>query len=128
MNALFWLENLAAWCLQISLLVLVGACLPFCLRIRTARARLACWQLLLAGCLLLPLLQPWKLPALRPTEAVSLEAVAATGPLVPASSSLPSTPALILLLLGAGILGRAVWLALGLFYLAWGVAGMISHR
>ncbi|MBI3697261.1 MAG: TonB family protein [Acidobacteria bacterium] len=118
MNTLFWLHNLAAWCLQITLLVLVGALLPLCLRLRAARARLACWQLLLAGCLLLPALQPWEPPALTSTATVSLGIATTAASRPPAGSWLPSAPEMMLLLLGAGILTRAVWLALGFWRLS----------
>lgn len=72
MNAPLWFQNLAAYGLQIAILVTAGTLLPLALRIRHPRVLLAYWQVMLAACLLLPALQPWKRLATRPM--VSLEA------------------------------------------------------
>ena len=54
------LHNLAVYSLQIAVLVGAGALLLLVFRLENPRVRLAYWQTLLAACLLLPLLQPWK--------------------------------------------------------------------
>jgi TonB family protein len=60
MNLSWWLHNLAAYSLQIALLVMVGSLLPPVLRLRMPAALLLHWQGLLGICLLLPAIQPWK--------------------------------------------------------------------
>ena len=56
---LLW-NNLVLYSLQIGLLVGVAALVPAVLRLRVPRARLAYWHILLAACLLLPLVRPWR--------------------------------------------------------------------
>lgn len=53
------LGNVSAYSVQVAVLTLVGTALVTLLRMRMPAARLACWRALLAGCLALPLLQPW---------------------------------------------------------------------
>ncbi len=55
-----WLANLFAYSVQIAgLLAAAGLALAL-LRLHTPQWRLLCWQLVLAACLLLPMLQPWQ--------------------------------------------------------------------
>jgi hypothetical protein len=56
---LIW-DNLVAYSMQIGLLVGLAAFIPSALRLRLPRARLAYWHILLAACLLLPAVRPWK--------------------------------------------------------------------
>ena len=74
------LENLARWNLQIALLALVAAALVRLLRIDAPVIRHALWRSVVAVCLLLPLLQPWRSTVIdsstRHIEA--LEAASAT--------------------------------------------------
>jgi hypothetical protein len=51
--------NLLAWWLQAGVVVLVAAPLPRLLGLWSPRVRMAYWRVVLVGCLLLPLLQPW---------------------------------------------------------------------
>ena len=53
---LIW-SNIASYCLQIGLLIGVAAFIPTVLRLAEPRARLAFWHILLAACLVLPLLR-----------------------------------------------------------------------
>jgi TonB family protein len=64
-GSLLW-NNLAAYSVQIGLLVAIAAVIPAALRLRAPAARLAYWHVLLAACLALPLLRPWQ------SEAITL--------------------------------------------------------
>ena len=57
MNAM-WTENLAAYSIQVALLVAVGGGAAAALRLKQPRVLLAYWQALLAAAVLLPLLEP----------------------------------------------------------------------
>ena len=111
---MLWLQNLASYSLQIAAIAAVGALLLRLLRIRLPNVRLICWQALLAACLLLPAIQPWR-PAARVASAVQVS----TGRVVPVakgSISRPMTipwPKLALLILGAGVTVRFAMLGLG---------------
>ncbi|MBI1787256.1 MAG: M56 family metallopeptidase [Acidobacteria bacterium] len=114
MSASMIAGNLWFYSLQIALLVLAGSLAPWLLRLRLPAARLLHWQILLAACLLLPLAQPWKN---APLAGVSVT----MGPAVisgagSSSRSIPLTEWMVWIV-GAGILARAAWLALGLFRL-----------
>ena len=59
MSAL-WTENLAAYSIQVALLIAVGGLAAAALRLKQPRVLLAYWQALLAAALLLPLLASWQ--------------------------------------------------------------------
>src|ERR1019366_2359011 len=86
MNANLLLNNLALYCLQIGLLVGLAGFVPALLRLRLPGAKLAYWHFLLAACLLLPVVRPWK------QDVVNI----GTGPPVPAAmaAAAPAPPAL----------------------------------
>ncbi|HWQ52865.1 MAG TPA: TonB family protein [Bryobacteraceae bacterium] len=113
-------QNLALWSAQIALLVTAGALLPVLFRLGHAHARLIFWQVLLAGCLVLPFVQPWE-----PTVTVvssEAPAVAAAGPVVniPAPAEVPrfGLTGALAATLAAGMLLRATWFGLGLLRLS----------
>ena len=110
------LQNLAVYCLQVTILIALGGLLPFAFRLRNVRARLAWWQGLLGLCLLLPLLQPWKQSVIR---AIVPAAAAPAGIPVPDLPAPPQFPweTTILAALAAGIVLRLFWLALGCYRL-----------
>ena len=56
---LLW-ANVGMYSLQVGLLVGITAFVPAALRLRLPHARLAYWQVLLAACVLLPFVQPWR--------------------------------------------------------------------
>ena len=70
--------NFAIWCLQITLIVALGAALPRFFRLISPRLRLAYWHVLLLICLTLPLVQPYRI---APVQARGKVAVT-TGPMV----------------------------------------------
>jgi len=105
-----WLQNLVAYSIQAAVLVGAGTVMAALLRLRMPRVRLAYWQTMLALCVFLPLLQPW-----RP------EIVAATGVVLSnitfapeAAPSGPSLAEIVLYVILGGIALRALWMALGL--------------
>ncbi len=107
---LIW-RNLATYCLQVGLLIGLAAFVPTLLRLKMPKAKLAYWHILLAVCLLLPLLRPWQREAAAGDVQVT-SVLVAVQPAGPGSQPIPWT-AVGLGLLGAGILGRLVWLAAG---------------
>ena len=54
-SRLLW-DNFVTYSMQVGLLIGLAAFIPTAIRLRMPRARLAFWQILLATCLLLPLL------------------------------------------------------------------------
>jgi len=128
MTSQMWLENLAAYSLQVVILIAAGTALVYIFRIRAPNVLLAFWQALLTVCLLLPLFQPWRsVPRATPSAAaptveesrVSLPVVIAPVVVTPArlrQTPIPAYPT-IAAILGAGIALRLLWLASGLLRL-----------
>ena len=118
MNANLLLNNVALYCLQIGLLVGLAAFVPAMLRLRLPGAKLAYWHFLLAACLLLPVVRPWKQKVVNISDTVTSSAVVTVsqGPLVPAPPRF-SQAEILLALLAAGAAARLVWLAVGLWRL-----------
>jgi TonB family protein len=115
-NVPLWLDNLTAYSLQVLLLAAVAGALPYAFRLRTPRLMLAYWQTVLALCLLLPALQPWK-PAASPSFHAGLAASNLTANA--AAVDRPSFPVdqAVVLALAVGFAARLLWLALGLYRL-----------
>jgi TonB family protein len=115
MNAnLIW-ANVVAYSLQIGLLVGLAAFVPAALRLRLPGARLVYWHFLLAACLLLPVVRPWK-QEVAGTVQVSTS-VAVVLPAQPAPRRSIPLSEMALLLLAAGALARMGWLAVGFWRL-----------
>lgn len=112
MTAAHWLANLAAWSVQCAALTVAGGLVAAAFRVRVPRIRLAGCQALLAICLLLPAVEPWR----RAADSNIDIAMTAARP-VPGSGAqeraLPWRQAL-LMVLAAGCAGRALWIAVGL--------------
>jgi hypothetical protein len=66
MTAQMWLENLAAYSLQVAALIVAGTVLVYIFRLKTPVVLMALWQALLLVCLLLPIIQPWHITCDRP--------------------------------------------------------------
>jgi TonB family protein len=117
-SAPLWLSNLAAYCLQVAVVVAVGTALGAASRLRVPRVVHAYWQGLLAACLLLPLIQPWQ-PVAAGSVSMSGASLIDLGAGAVASR-LPSIPLakLIALVLVTGIILRCAWLGLGFAKLA----------
>lgn len=111
------LNNLLTYSLQIGLLIGVAGWIPAAARLRSPKARLAFFQALLAACLLLPALRPWKSEVIALEAPVTLEhaATASTGVVATRASLDPAI--VVFAVLAAGILARLGMLALGLLRL-----------
>ena len=113
---LVW-DNLVAYSMQIGLLVGLAAFVPAALRLRLPASRLAYWHILLAACLLLPAVGPWKQAVVTLSAYVP---TAITAPAAPQPAPAPTVPPteIALILLGAGMIVRLGWLATGFWRLA----------
>jgi len=110
-------QNLSIYCLQVAILVGIGGLLPLACRLDSVRARLAWWQMLLAGCLVLPLIQPWKQIIVDTSMSFDSSAASAT-PIALQHAARPFPwETVVLVVIGLGIVGRLSWLALGLYRL-----------
>ena len=67
-------SNLASWAAQVFVIASLGALLPQVFRIRHPRTQLAYGHLVLAVCLVLPLIQPWQplMPSLPGGQSASV--------------------------------------------------------
>ena len=113
---LVW-DNLVAYSMQIGLLVGLAAFVPTVLRLRLPAGRLAYWHILLATCLLLPAVRPWKQVVLTRSVFVPTAIPTPTPQPPEPAPALPPTE-IALVLLGAGMLIRLGWLATGFWRLA----------
>ena len=104
-------NNLLTYSLQVGLLVGLLAFVPSIFRLRAPRARLLYWHLLLAACLLLPLIRPWQRQVVAGTVEVTTVATH-VAPSAPSRRPIPWN-AIALGVLAAGVLGRLAWLAVG---------------
>ncbi len=116
-----WFNNLLAASAQIALLVVVAALLPGAFRLRQPRVLLGYWTALLAACLLLPLLEPWRTVPQPPAGAAvtfrtgSIRILTAAAP--PAKRWTFPIYQVVALALLAGIVVRLVGLGIGLLRL-----------
>jgi bla regulator protein blaR1 len=117
MTAPLWFDNLAAYSIQIAVLVVIGAGLAAVLRLRAPRVCLAYWQTLLVACLTLPLVQPWKQTVIVLASDVGKVDIE-FGALVPkpGHAAFPIFT-LVAIALGLGIAFRLIRVALGLLRL-----------
>ena len=83
MNAVLMWDNLVRYSLQIGVLVGLAALVPAALRMRMPAARLVYWHCLLAACLLLPALRPWKQQSVAGTVEISTTVLAVRPPRPP---------------------------------------------
>ena len=112
MTSQLWLHDLAAWSVQAAAVIAAGSLAAWAFRLRAPRVRLAYSQALLAICLLLPAVEPWRRAADSRIDIATAEAR-------PAHSGHPGTHALpwrqaLLIALVAGAAARTLWLAVGL--------------
>ena len=124
MNLALWMDNLGSYSIQIAFLVIVGGLLPFLVRLHLPRVMLLYWQILLLVCLLLPLVQPWNKvfdatfigSESLPSPPDLGESASVTAPQqFDGSAGTPAYRESIVVILVLGILGRFLWIALGLF-------------
>jgi TonB family protein len=110
--------NLFSYCAQVMLVVLLCAGLPRLLGLRAPGVHYAFWRTLLAVCLLLPLVQPWRpvIMVFVPAPGQPPPTFAAgppPGPPPPGVVSPFDWTAVVLAILLAGIVARLSWIALG---------------
>jgi TonB family protein len=105
---LIW-DNVVAYSMQIGLLVGLAAFVPALLRLRAPNARLAYWHILLAACLLLPFIRPWRREMLTVSTPV-LSPMAEVPPIQPMPPSPLPKSEIALGILGAGMAVRLLWL------------------
>ncbi|HMD97233.1 MAG TPA: M56 family metallopeptidase [Terriglobia bacterium] len=116
-----WFNNLLAASAQIALLVVVAALLPGAFRLRQPRVLLGYWTALLAACLLLPLLEPWRTVPQPPAGAAvtfrtgTIRVLTAAAP--PAKHWTFPIYQVVALALLAGIVVRLIGLGIGLLRL-----------
>ena len=113
---LVW-DNLVAYSMQIGLLVGLAAFIPAALGLRLPSSRLAYWHVLLAACLLLPAVRPWKQAALTLYAYGPVRITAHVPPRPDPAFSLSPTE-IALILLAVGMVFRLAWLATGFWRLA----------
>src|SRR5580658_8006778 len=116
MSLRLFLTDLAAFSAQIAIVVAIGSLAPLLLRVRRPNALLMYRHLLLAACLLLPLLQPWRRPDSDSPADVSVSMAGVAQAAGPVHRSFPWEK-ISALVLCAGILARFGWLAIGLLRL-----------
>jgi TonB family protein len=111
MSAAHWLGNLAAWSAQAAAIIAAGGITAWVFQVRVPRIRLAYWQALLALCLLLPVVEPWRSPADAHVEFTTTEA----RPVQPdrVRTHFPPWRQALLLVLASGCAARGLWLAVG---------------
>jgi len=110
-SAAHWLGNLAAWSAQAAVLIAAGGLAAWAFRLRVPRIRLAYWQALLAICLLLPAVEPWRRAADSDIQFTTSAALP-----VPSHGAPPYSPPwrqAVLLVLASGCAARGFWLATG---------------
>ncbi len=117
MSAQLWVQNLFAYSLQVALLAAAGLLTTRLVRLRTPRVLYAYGQALLASCLLLPLIQPWRHFQTGQGGTTSSRIFLDSGVAAVRMATLPAAR-LLLLVLATGVLGRLAWLALGFAKLA----------
>jgi D-alanyl-D-alanine endopeptidase (penicillin-binding protein 7) len=113
--------NVAAFALQVLVIVGAGALLLRAFRIDAPRAVLAYWRILLLACLTLPFVQPWTIVEVPVVTATAPDAVSSRPSLSeglvtarpPAAAWRPAQGLLFVLALGIG--ARLIWLAIGAY-------------
>ncbi|MGA3236203.1 MAG: M56 family metallopeptidase [Bryobacteraceae bacterium] len=115
-GGLLW-NNFIAYCLQVGLLIGASGWLPAALRMRSPKARLLFWHALLAACLLIPLVQPWRSEAVTAAVQVSTGATVLVAPAAARRSWHISPGEIALAVLMAGCMARLGLLATGFWRL-----------
>ena len=112
------LRDLAAFAIQLAVIIGAGAALWRLFRVREAAISHAFWRLLLVACLLLPALQPWRQGVVSfvreaPRSTAAGDPIETDGPMVPGAPPRLPIETIILVTLGSGVLLRGLWLAAG---------------
>jgi len=114
--ATLFLDNLLHWTGQVMVVGALGLILPLILRLRHPRSQLLYCHFLLAVCVLLPLIQPWRHPLMViGREAATPSIVGPTFAGAPVASAAVPWNVVALWILLAGAAARLCWLAVGLW-------------
>jgi beta-lactamase regulating signal transducer with metallopeptidase domain len=124
MSLPLWFSNLMFWSAQVALLALAAGYLPRLLEIRQPGVLLVYWRVLLALCLVLPVIQPWhQIPSLGmmviSPNLTGVQVIPASGPAVTHwhFPSVQITAQIFGVVILAGIAVRFAILAMGLLRL-----------
>jgi TonB family protein len=112
-----WFENLIFYSLQIAGIAAAGALLLRLLQIRIPSVRLACWQTLIAACLVLPAIQPWLTSKSNANVQITMGPAMAAGASDGSRELVLPVVGMVLLLVAAGAAVRFGILGLGLLRL-----------
>jgi TonB family protein len=111
------LRNLLAYSVQIAILIGIAALLSAVLKM-TPAARLYSFQALLACCLAIPFLQPWRLPDAKSAVTTSTLILSTERPAKDSTAAWrPSPPEVALAVIAAGMLVRIGFILLGFWRL-----------
>jgi TonB family protein len=110
-----WLSNLAAYSIQLAVLVATAAAVTSLLHLRQPRAAVAFWQALLVAAVLLPLLQSWT--GTTSDFIISTLSFRTSTTATPADTGGVPLATWLAIALGTGVAIRLAWLGLGLFRL-----------
>jgi protein TonB len=112
------LDNLLAWSLQVLALAGAGTLLPALFRLHDPRWQPRYYQALLALCLLLPALQPWRSEIVPAPATGAADRGGRVMPVRPAPGAPPfSAERIAVAVFAAGLAARSLWLAQGLLRL-----------
>ena len=109
------LSNLAAYSIQLAVLVATAVAVTSLLHLRHPRAAVAFWQGLLVAALLVPLLQPWT--GTTSNFIVSTLSFGTSSAAASADTGGVSVATWLAMALATGVVIRLAWLGLGLFRL-----------
>lgn len=111
------LQNLLSYSEQVAILIAVAAVLAAVLKL-TAAARLHCFEVLLACCLVFPFVQPWRTPQAKTAVTVSTIMLSDVAPPTAQPDAWrPSVAEVIAAVLAAGMLVRLAIIGLGMLRL-----------
>lgn len=111
-----WLWNLAAYSAQLGVLALTAAAAASLLHLNAPRLSVRYWQVVLASCFVLPLLQTW---TATPGDTIQASIQFMSNAAVPSAPDSPPFDATVLIaaILALGIVLRLAWLGMGLLRL-----------
>lgn len=108
------LTNFLAWFVQVLVVISLGAALPFAFGLKAPKLRLTFWYVLLASCMALPLMQPWRALPMADGSGVTINMSAVQAMKeVRDSAHVWSAIEITGAVLGAGAMLRFLWLAAG---------------
>src|SRR5258708_1042282 len=116
MTVHLWLTDLINYSAQIAVIITLGSLAPRLLGLRRPDAMLIYRQPLLAACLLLPRVEPWRTPTIVSSGEVSVGVTTIVSAAAPARHW-PTLEQSTMFLLSAGVLARLGLLAMGLIRL-----------